>query len=162
MLAYVVTSDPAVDRISAAGMLGLSAALFQRTAIEPGEPAGVDLENDDISVFAILYWPVTSRQPDLSDAAIRKLNNFMRTGGLLVVDTRDAHQTVGGGGGPNEGHLRRLLSRLDLPPLEPVRPEHVLTRTYYILDELPGRWRGGPRPGFFRPAPTWPAARRAG
>lgn len=143
VLAYVVTSDPAVDRVSSAGLLGLSAALYQRTAIEPGEPAGVDLEIDDISVFAILYWPITSRQPDLTDNAIRKLNAFMRTGGLLVVDTRDAHQTFGGGGGgPNEGHLRRLLSRLDLPRLEPVRPEHVLTRTYYILDELPGRWRG--------------------
>ena len=31
-----------------------------------------------------------------------------------------------------------------LPPLEPVPPDHVLTKSFYILPEFPGRFNGGP------------------
>ena len=72
---------------------------------------------------------------------MRRLNDFMRTGGLLVVDTRDAHRTFGDGEGPNAGHLRRLLNRLDLPAIEPADRDHVLNRTFYLLNAAPGRWR---------------------
>ena len=34
--------------------------------------------------------------------------------------------------------------RLDIPPLEPVPPDHVLTRTFYLLQDFPGRWSGAP------------------
>jgi hypothetical protein len=39
--------------------------------------------------------------------------------------------------------LRRLTAKLDLPPLEVVPPDHVLTKTFYILHDFPGRWAGG-------------------
>ncbi|MBX2854504.1 MAG: DUF4159 domain-containing protein, partial [Rhodobacteraceae bacterium] len=143
VLGYIKTGDATVDRVSAAGLYGLSARLYSRTAIEPGEPAAVDLAADDIAVYAILYWPITSRQSDLPDVAIRKLNAFMRTGGLLIIDTRDSHQTFGAGEGPNARHLRRLAGGLDLPPLNPAPRDHLLTRSFYLLDQLPGRWAGG-------------------
>ena len=143
VLGYIKTGDATIDRVSAAGLYGLSARLYSRTAIEPGEPAEIDLEADDIAVYAILYWPITSRQSDLSDVAVRKLNAFMRTGGLLIIDTRDAHQTFGAGEGPNARHLRRLAGGLDLPPLNTAPRDHLLTRSFYLLDQLPGRWAGG-------------------
>ena len=144
MLGYVVTGDPRVDTISSAGLWGLAATLNQRTAIEPGEPAAVNLEEDEIALYAILYWPVTAAQPDLSNEAIRRVNAFMRSGGLLIIDTRDAHETFGSQEGPNARHLRRLVGRLDLPPLTQTPPDHVLTRSFYLLDALPGRWHGAP------------------
>jgi hypothetical protein len=39
--------------------------------------------------------------------------------------------------------LRRLIAKLDLPPLEPVPSDHVLTKTFYLLRDFPGRWDGG-------------------
>ena len=39
--------------------------------------------------------------------------------------------------------LRRLTGGLDLPPLEPVPADHVLTKTFYLLKDFPGRWQGG-------------------
>ncbi len=41
-LAYVVTGDAAVDDISKAGLQGLTLFLAQRTALEAGEPIGLD------------------------------------------------------------------------------------------------------------------------
>ena len=44
---------------------------------------------------------------------------------------------------PGEQTLRRLTATLDLPQLEQVPEDHVLTKTFYILREFPGRWTGG-------------------
>ncbi len=44
---------------------------------------------------------------------------------------------------PGEATLRRLLTKLDIPPLEPIPEDHVITRTFYLLKEFPGRWSGG-------------------
>ena len=63
VLAYVETGDTRVDRVAAAGLLGLSEVLYARTSVEPIVPMGVDLETDELSVFTFLYWPVTADQP---------------------------------------------------------------------------------------------------
>jgi hypothetical protein len=39
--------------------------------------------------------------------------------------------------------LQRLTEGLDIPPLEPVPPEHVLTKAFYLLQDFPGRYAGG-------------------
>jgi len=39
--------------------------------------------------------------------------------------------------------LRNILSSLDVPELEPVPREHVLTKTFYLLRDFPGRFDTG-------------------
>jgi hypothetical protein len=39
--------------------------------------------------------------------------------------------------------LRRILENLDIPPLETVPPEHVITKAFYLLQSFPGRWADG-------------------
>ncbi|MFN3641707.1 MAG: DUF4159 domain-containing protein [Gemmobacter sp.] len=138
VLAHVVTGDPGVDRVAAAGLRGLGQVLFQRTTIEPAEPMAVDLEVDELAFFPFLYWPVTTSQPIPSPAAYRKLNDYLRTGGMILFDTRDAD--IARAGGTAEGRrLQMLAAPLDIPPLEPVPEDHVLTRTFYLIKEFPGR-----------------------
>jgi hypothetical protein len=64
----------------------------------------------------------------------------MKRGGTILFDTRDGEQ---GGGGTGNQVLRRLLSRLDVPPLTPVPKDHILTKAFYLMQEFPGRWGGG-------------------
>lgn len=142
-LAYVLTGDAEIDRISKQGLRGLSLALQQRTAIEPGEPVGIDLAADDLSVLTFLYWPITGTQPLPSPQAYLRLNHYLRSGGMILFDTRDGD--IAGVGGPDMStSLQMLAAPLEIPPLAPVPEDHVLTRSFYLLDEFPGRWQGQP------------------
>jgi hypothetical protein len=74
---------------------------------------------------------------------VARINDFLRFGGMILFDTRDAD--LGGGQAgttPNSRVLQRIAMRLDVPPLEPVPRDHVLTRTFYLLQDFPGRWAG--------------------
>ncbi len=140
VLAYVVTGDARLDRVSEAGLAGLSDQLFRRTAIEPAAPMAVNLETDELSFFPFLYWPVTPDQPRPSAEAYAKLNRYLRTGGMILFDTRDADLGGFGAATPNGRRLQELAAPLDVPPLEPVPEDHVLTRTFYLLQDFPGRF----------------------
>jgi hypothetical protein len=39
--------------------------------------------------------------------------------------------------------LRGILSLLDIPELEPIPRDHVLTKTFYLLRDFPGRFNTG-------------------
>ena len=142
-LAYVITGDPAVDEASQLGLTGLTDALSQRTTVEPGPPVAVALDEDDLSLLTFLYWPVTPDQPVPTPQAYARLNRFLRTGGMILFDTRDG-DLAGAGGPDGTADLRRLAAPLDIPALAPVPQDHVLTRSFYLLDEFPGRWQGTP------------------
>jgi hypothetical protein len=131
--------------MSKAGLFGLGLELRARTAYEPADPVGVDLEHDDLSFYPLLYWPMTAQEKDLSPAAVAKVDQFMREGGTILFDTRDTPLSgvASATASPGEQTLRRLLAKLDIPPLEPTPSDHVLTRTFYLLKEFPGRWSGG-------------------
>jgi hypothetical protein len=143
-LAYVVTGVSDVDDMSKAGLEGLGLALKERTSYEPQEPMGVNIEHDDLSFFPLLYWPMDPREKDLSPQALSKIADYMRNGGTIVFDTRDLTLgAVSGANSPGEQTLRRLISKLDLPPLQQVPSDHVLTKAFYLLQDFPGRWDGG-------------------
>lgn len=144
-LAYVSTGDADIDRISEAGLNGLSLELARRTAIEPAAPMPVNLETDDLAFFPLLYWPISGNAERPSDAAIAKVDAYMKNGGTILFDTRDqAGAAIGSSTSPATLALRAILAGLDIPPLEPVPEDHVLTKTFYLLQGFPGRWAGGP------------------
>jgi hypothetical protein len=142
-LAYVLTGDGTVDGISKAGLTGLTQILAARTALEPGEPTGVDLTRDELAFFPVLYWPLVANRPSPSVEAVRKLDTFMKNGGTVIFDTRDALGGRGTAQSPEAQQLQRILATLDVPELEPVPRDHVLTKTFYILENFPGRYAGG-------------------
>jgi len=142
-LAYVKTGLPDLDSVSQAGLTGLGLALKGRTSYEPPEPVGVNPETDDLSFYPLLYWPMDPREKNLSPKALTRIADFMRNGGTILFDTRDL--TLGAVAGPDSAGqqtLRRLTAGLDFPPLEQVPADHVLTKTFYILRDFPGRWTG--------------------
>ncbi|WP_338418419.1 DUF4159 domain-containing protein [Paracoccus suum] len=142
-LAHVLTGDPEIDRTAAAGLAGLSAGLAQRTTVEPGPRVAVDLDSDDLTLLTFLYWPVTEGQASPSPQAYLRLNQFLRTGGVILFDTRDGD--IAGLAGPESSEaLRRLAAPLEVPPLAPLPADHVLTRSYYLMRDLPGRYQGQP------------------
>jgi hypothetical protein len=146
-LAYVITGDAEVDRISKAGLQGLTLFLAQRTALEAGEPIGLDPARDELSFYPLIYWPVVPSAPKPTREALEHIDAYMKQGGTVLFDTRDAVEAPPGAGGANRGPgmaaLRAILSSLDIPELESVPREHVLTKTFYLLKEFPGRFNSG-------------------
>lgn len=140
-LAHVLTGDAAVDAVAASGLRGLGLRLFERTTVEPGEAMAVDIERDELAFFPFLYWPVTADQPLPSARAYQKLNQYLRTGGMILFDTRDAG--LSSGSTPEGRRLQLIAAALDIPPLEVIPPDHVLTRTFYLLQDFPGRHTQG-------------------
>jgi hypothetical protein len=143
VLAHVITGNPDVDSIAEAGLMGLGNRLWERTAVEPEAPMAVNIETDELAFYPFLYWPITADQPLPSLAAYAKLNRFLRTGGMILFDTRDGDLAGLSGATPEGQALQLLASGLDIPPLEPIPQDHVLTRSFYLLKDFPGRYAGG-------------------
>ena len=146
-LAYVVTGNADVDSIVKAGMSGLTLFLAQRTALEAGDPVGIDPAHDELAFFPLIYWPVMPGAPKPPQDAINRIDAYMKQGGTVLFDTRDAIEAPPGEAGasqtPGMLALRNILSSLDVPELEPVPREHVLTKTFYLLRDFPGRFNSG-------------------
>jgi uncharacterized protein DUF4159/aerotolerance regulator-like protein len=146
-LAYVVTGDGEADNISKAGLAGLTLFLAQRTALEAGEPIGLDLNRDELAFFPLIYWPVTPNAAKPSAQALARIDAYMKQGGTVLFDTRDAVLAPPGPGGETRSAgmlaLRAILASLDIPELEPVPKDHVLTKTFFLLRDFPGRFNSG-------------------
>lgn len=141
--AWTVTGDPSLDDVSRRGMIGLSQAVGARTSFEPAEPVGVDPASDDLSLYALIYWPISASTKPLPPAVMARVGAFMKSGGTVLFDTRDADEAVPGRVTAASRALRHLLDGIDPPPLEPVGTEHVLSRTFYLLRAFPGRSDAG-------------------
>jgi hypothetical protein len=144
-LAYVITGDSSVDAVSRAGLSGLARFLTEKTALEPGQPAGVDIAVDELAFYPLIYWPVDADAEMPSAEAIARIDAYMQQGGTVLFDTRDQYSTgFGDTASPATRRLRDILGSLNVPPLEPVPPDHVLTKAFFIMQEFPGRYDGSP------------------
>ncbi|MGA7803809.1 DUF4159 domain-containing protein [Bradyrhizobium sp.] len=146
-LAYIVTGNSDVDSIVKAGLAGLTMFLAQRTALEAGDPIGVDPAHDELAFFPLIYWPVIPGAAKPPQDALNRIDAYMKQGGTVLFDTRDAVEAPPGENGssqtPAMQTLRDILSSLDVPELEPVPRDHVLTKTFYLLRDFPGRYTTG-------------------
>ena len=97
----------------------------------------LDPETDALDVYPVLFLSLPENPEPLSPTAVARLNAYMRNGGALFIDTRRGG-TIGGGN--SFDNLDQILAGLDTPPLAPVPDDHVLTRSYYLIQSFPGRY----------------------
>lgn len=144
-LAYVVTGDSSIDSISKAGLTGLSRFLIEKTALEPGDPVGVDIATDELAFFPIVYWPIDANAPMPTPAALARIDAYMKNGGTVLFDTRDQmSSSLDPAASPANQRLRDILADINVPPLEPVPDDHVLGKAFFLLKSFPGRYEGSP------------------
>ena len=125
---------------------GVETLAHDRTTLEPAPPVGLDITKDELAFYPIIYWPISASAPMPSTAAINRIDAYMRAGGTVLFDTRDQFSALDNSGGAqsaNGERLQQILANLDIPPLEPVPSDHVLTKSFYLMRGFPGRWDGG-------------------
>ena len=137
-LAYVDTQNSRRNEVLEAGLRGLGLQLFRRTSVEPAEPHSVRLGIDHLEVYPMIYFSPPRGSGALTEDQIEALNTYMRNGGSLFIDTADALP-----GTQSSDRLAQLIEGLDVPPLQPTPQDHVLRRSFYLLDAFPGRYGSG-------------------
>ena len=142
-LAAMLTGDAAQDSIVRAGLVGLSDYVNRRTAAALAEPVAITPGVDDLSLFPLIYWAITPEADRLSGAAVAALNTYMSNGGIILIDTRNGGSGQGFAAGA-EAALERAARGLAIPALGELTPAHVLARSFYLLNEFPGRFTGEP------------------
>jgi hypothetical protein len=139
-LAYVESGDSAVDETSRLGLSRLAKTLDLRTSAAVGEPIALDPATDELAFYPLIYWPIVAGRPQPPSLAVARMAAYMKNGGTVVFDTRDAlEQRPGGPPTPETLWLRKLLAGIDVPELEPVPRDHVVTKTFYLIDGFVGR-----------------------
>src|SRR5690606_39963665 len=101
---------------------------------------------DELAFYPLIYWPIDAAVPAPDQAAVARIDAYMQQGGTVLFDTRDQYSSALSGSGttPATLRLREILSGLNVPPLEPVPEDHVLTKSFYILHDFPGRYADTP------------------
>ena len=140
-LGHIVSGDPRVDALAAAGLVGLSEYVNRRTSAALGKPDAVEPGQTDLSVYPLLYWPIVADAPEPAKPAAVALNAYMAHGGIILIDTRESGSGAGFAPGTDVA-LKRVAKGLTIPPLAPLSAEHVLSRSFYLLNDFPGRFTG--------------------
>lgn len=133
-LAYVKTGDAGVDGQSQQGLENLARTLEARTSAEPKGVAAIDIETDALVFFPWLYWPVSAGQTPPSPQALQKIQAYLDRGGTILFDLRfGAGQDM-----DSNAALQNITASLNIPPLHPIPEDHVLTKTFYLMQSFPG------------------------
>lgn len=135
ILAYVETGDSQLDNIALSGLSGLARILQRRTSIDDIGVTGIDPNRDELAFYPFIYWPVSANQQRLSNEGAQRINDYLHHGGMIVFDTMTGET-------PIPGLMQRITAGLDIPPLVKLPQDHVLKRSFYLLDDFPGRYAG--------------------
>ncbi len=167
-LAYVATGDSAVDQTSKQGLIALTRVLSTRTSADLSEPIALDPARDELAFYPLIYWPIVAGRPQPRPEARARLAAYMKYGGTVLFDTRDALTArpggrPDGGGGVAARPARRgrcARTRTSAPGpradqnLLPPRPHH---RPHHDRSDL---GRGAARARSERPGPQARSRRR--
>ncbi len=110
--------------------------LARRTSIEPSnDAAAVRLDRPGLHRYPMLYLAGAGPLAPLSDVERNALRRHLQYGGFLLVDAADGSDGTG-----FDASVRRELAKvLPAAPLQPVPREHVLYKSFYLLDHQGGR-----------------------
>ena len=107
-----------------------------RTSVEVyPDPRPFEPDDRELFYFPFAYFGGDGPYPPLSEAAVTNLRRYLTYGGFILADAND-----GSDGDGFDASFRRDISRI-LPanPLTRVSPEHVIFKSYYLLDHHAGR-----------------------
>jgi hypothetical protein len=110
--------------------------LTRRTSIETANDAApVRLDRPGLHRHPFLVLAGAGSLPPFSEVERAALRRHLQYGGFLLVDAAD-----GSDGGGFDAAIRRELARvLPASPLRPVARDHVIHKSFYLLDRQGGR-----------------------
>lgn len=143
-IAYIKTGDVRLDALSQRGLEALSETLKRRTSVEPVGVVGLNPESDPLAFFPFIYWPISENKNAYSSKSIKNIQFYLDHGGTILFDTRDQNRSMSGvANTANARALRTITASLNIPPIIPIPNDHVLGRSFYLLNDYPGQFTAG-------------------
>ncbi len=142
-LAYVKNKDQKINEISYRGLLSLSKALDRRTSISPKGVEEINLSEDDIYYFPIIYWPTGKELTKLVPKIKIKIKNYLNNGGIILFDASAFFKDISLGKKNKYREITKYFEQISLNELTPISNNHTLSRSFYLLNNYPGRWDRG-------------------
>ncbi len=137
-LGFIKSANTGLNAQTRRGLEALKDALTARTSAEPDGVASLNPETDILSFFPFIYWPIDANDQPLSQKALRNVQDYLDHGGTILFDTRTQDTST-----KNNETLMRITAGLNIPALSPIKDDHVLGKSFYLLDSFPGRYNGG-------------------
>lgn len=125
------------------GLRRIAWELQRRTSVEVvPEARPFSLTDPRLFEHPFLYFGSDGEYPALSDAEVEALRRYLTFGGFLLADAQDGSEGRG-----FDASFRRDLARI-LPQgaskLAPVSQSHVVFKSFFLLDSMPGRFLNKP------------------
>ena len=139
-LAYVRSEDPLLNQIANSGLEKLKEYLIERTSISPKGVKEINLATDKLFYYPLIYWQISEIVPRLNNETIEKIKNYFETGGIILFDFINLSKSFYSESETQLEILKSLFSDLGIDSLQQVNKDHTLTRSYYLLDNYPGRF----------------------
>lgn len=106
-----------------------------RTSIAAAfEPAETDLRGAALFEHPLLYWSGTGAFDPLDEKDVVRLRRYLSAGGFVLADSAQEH-----GDGFAAAVRREIARAFPASPLEPLPPEHVVYKSFYMLRGAAGR-----------------------
>lgn len=124
------------------GLRRMAWELQRRTAVEVVPDARpFPLNSPRLFEYPFLYLGADGPLPPLRDDEVENLRRYLTFGGFVLADAND-----GSDGAGFDASFRREMGRvLPQAPLTPVPSNHVIFKTYFMLDSAPGRLLNKPQ-----------------
>lgn len=118
------------------GLRRIAWELQRRTSVEVLPDARpCMLESPEIFEYPFLYFGGEGDFPALKDVEVENLRRYLTFGGFLLADAND-----GSDGAGFDASFRREIARvLPAAPLQALPQEHVVYKSFFLLDSAPGR-----------------------
>lgn len=118
------------------GLRRIAWELQRRTSVEVVPDARpLPLSSPDLFEYPFLYLGSDGPLPPLSPAEVENLRRYLTFGGFLLADANDGSE----GSGFDSSFRRELERVLPSSPLQPLPAEHVVFKSFFLLDSAPGR-----------------------
>jgi hypothetical protein len=113
----------------------------KRTSIEVAADAvSLPPESPELAYHPFLYWMSDGEFPPLSDFQRQALARYVTFGGFVVCDSVDGQAHAGA----MAAFRREWTAILDGRRLEPLPREHVIYKSFYLLERAEGRILSAP------------------
>lgn len=135
-IGYILTNNSLIDENSRNGLMQISKFVSKKTASILNKPEGINLQNQELFYYPLIYWPLINTNIKLSSEESKKINSFLKDGGLLLVDcklnfsTFDLDNCL--------AKFKDLVKISELSKFSKLGKNHGIAKSFYLIENFPG------------------------